>query len=231
MNWFSRAIRPTGRGVRQPVDEVFYAVSKEGDLVGVLTYKQEARRCPRHVGLCRALQPASAASSTRSWPPSKTAARSCQAASTALPHPKRAALRTSVAGMCRRSSIRCPSELELAMPQSNFWGRLIAKLREEQRISQRTLASPANVPSLPRCAEFRRGHHVPPTWRPCRALAHYLGYELEALQCTTPAERLRLQSRLEDNASRLRFSSKTLARDGFRIAVPPLNARLQFMAR
>jgi transcriptional regulator with XRE-family HTH domain len=86
------------------------------------------------------------------------------------------------------------------MPQSNFWGRLIAKLREEQRVSQRKLASRANVhrATLRRIEEGATSGDMETMER----LLNYLGYELEALQRSTPAERLRLQSRLEDNASR-----------------------------
>lgn len=88
----------------------------------------------------------------------------------------------------------------MAEEEQNFWGRLIANLREEQGISQRTLAEKTGVyrSTLRRIEEGATSADM----RTMEKLLSYLGYELEALERATPAERLRLQSSLEQNDAR-----------------------------
>lgn len=86
------------------------------------------------------------------------------------------------------------------MTQPNFWGGLIAQLREEQKISQRTLAARAKVhrATLRRIEDGSTSSDIDTMER----LLNYLGYELEALERTSMTDRLRLQSQLEENAAR-----------------------------
>ena len=66
------------------------------------------------------------------------------------------------------------------MLASNFWGNLILKLREEQRISQRTLATTAQVNR----ATLRRleAGDTPGDVDVLERLLGCLGYELDALR-------------------------------------------------
>lgn len=66
------------------------------------------------------------------------------------------------------------------MPNGNFWGDLIRKLREEQGISQRVLAARAavNRSTLRRIEDGRTAGDIETMER----VLDYLGYELEALE-------------------------------------------------
>ncbi|CAA2141515.1 helix-turn-helix domain-containing protein [Hyphomicrobium sp. ghe19] len=67
------------------------------------------------------------------------------------------------------------------MPQQeNFWGQLIKKLREEQGVSQRVLATRTEVGR----SALRRleGGGAPGGIDVIEKLLHYLGYELDAIQ-------------------------------------------------
>lgn len=64
--------------------------------------------------------------------------------------------------------------------QANFWGQLIKKLREEQGVSQRVLATRTDVGR----SALRRleGGGAPGGIDVIEKLLHYLGYELDAIQ-------------------------------------------------
>lgn len=66
------------------------------------------------------------------------------------------------------------------MSQENFWGQLIKKLREEQGVSQRVLATRTEVGR----SALRRleGGGAPGCIDVIEKLLHYLGYELDAIQ-------------------------------------------------
>ena len=80
---------------------------------------------------------------------------------------------------------------------SNFWGALVRKLREEQGITQRTLAARTKVNR----STLRRieAGDTPGDMDIMEKLLSYLGYELEALERASLEERLRAQAREETN--------------------------------
>jgi transcriptional regulator with XRE-family HTH domain len=84
---------------------------------------------------------------------------------------------------------------------NNFWGNLIKTLREEQRITQRTLASKAQVnrSTLRRIETGETSGDLACMER----LFYYLGYELEALERTSIKERLKQQMAIETNPTKL----------------------------
>jgi transcriptional regulator with XRE-family HTH domain len=95
------------------------------------------------------------------------------------------------------------SELE------NFWGNLIHDIRVEQRISQRRLASHAQVnrSTLRRIEEGRARGDVDMIEK----LLGYMGYELEAITRDSRAERLRqLQEIEKDPEKRSRLARSRL---------------------
>ncbi|MEJ6846701.1 helix-turn-helix domain-containing protein [Sinorhizobium fredii] len=86
------------------------------------------------------------------------------------------------------------------MEDNNFWGRLIRKLREEQKVSQRVLAARAKVnrSTLRRIETGETSGDIEIMER----LLGYLGYELEALERSSLEERLRQQAEMEHNPDR-----------------------------
>ena len=74
---------------------------------------------------------------------------------------------------------------------NNFWGNLIRSLREEQQISQRTLASAAKVnrSTLRRIESGQTSGDI----RIIERLLNRLGYELEALEEVNAAQTRRMR--------------------------------------
>ena len=77
------------------------------------------------------------------------------------------------------------------MSGNNFWGNLIRSLREEQQISQRTLASAAKVnrSTLRRIESGQTSGDI----RIMERLLNHLGYELEALEEVNAAQTQRMR--------------------------------------
>lgn len=95
------------------------------------------------------------------------------------------------------------------MPQQNFWGQLIKKLREEQGVSQRVLATRTEVGR----SALRRleGGGAPGGIDVIEKLLHYLGYELDAIQRDNPAAILNEQRFKEIDVKQIsRIASKRL---------------------
>jgi transcriptional regulator with XRE-family HTH domain len=86
------------------------------------------------------------------------------------------------------------------MRQANFWGELIRALREEQGVTQRTLAARAKVnrSTLRRIETGGTSGDI----ETMEKLLHYLGYELEALSAAGVEERIRRQQIEEENPER-----------------------------
>lgn len=86
--------------------------------------------------------------------------------------------------------------------EANFWGTLIKNLREEQSVSQRTLALKTKV-SRSTLRKIEAGE-TSGDIKVLETLLGYLGYELEAINVGTPKERgTRPDSTLSDRRSRL----------------------------
>jgi transcriptional regulator with XRE-family HTH domain len=86
------------------------------------------------------------------------------------------------------------------MAHGNFWGGLIRNLREEQRITQRTLAARTKV-NRSTLRRIENGDTSADMDIMERLLA-YLGYELEALERASVEQRLRAQREAEENPER-----------------------------
>jgi transcriptional regulator with XRE-family HTH domain len=82
---------------------------------------------------------------------------------------------------------------------NNFWGNLIRSLREEQRISQRTLAFAAKVnrSTLRRIESGQTSGDI----RIIERLLNCLGYELEALEEVNAAQTRRMHEGAADTPS------------------------------
>lgn len=71
----------------------------------------------------------------------------------------------------------------------NFWGQLLKSIRQEQRLSQRSLAARTGVNRTTiRMTELGL---YSPELRVMELLLGHLGYELEALEMSNASERLR----------------------------------------
>lgn len=95
------------------------------------------------------------------------------------------------------------------MQESNFWGQLIRKLREEQGVSQRVLAARTDVGR----SALRRleGGGAPGGIDSIEKLLHYLGYELDAIPRDAVSNILREQTNKEvDQKHMSRIASKRL---------------------
>jgi transcriptional regulator with XRE-family HTH domain len=81
------------------------------------------------------------------------------------------------------------------MDRDNFWGQLIKKLREEQGVSQRVLATRTEVGR----SALRRleGGGAPGGIDVIEKLLHYLGYELDAIPRDAVSNILREQKSRE----------------------------------
>lgn len=84
--------------------------------------------------------------------------------------------------------------------EPNFWGELVVRLREEQKISQRQLASGAGVnrSTLRRIEEGTARGDIDVVER----LLNYLGYELEAMTAMSVEQRIKLQADQTSNPNR-----------------------------
>ncbi|MBY0559992.1 helix-turn-helix transcriptional regulator [Hyphomicrobium sp.] len=82
----------------------------------------------------------------------------------------------------------------------NFWGQLVKKLREEQGVSQRVLASRTEVGR----SALRRleAGGAPGTIDVIERLLDYLGYELEAIKREDHATALKDQAQAEADTKR-----------------------------
>jgi transcriptional regulator with XRE-family HTH domain len=80
---------------------------------------------------------------------------------------------------------------------NNFWGCLIASLRQEQKVSQRQLAARARVnrSTLRRIEDGTARGDIDIMER----LLKYLGYELEAMSASSVEERIKAQAQIETN--------------------------------
>lgn len=83
---------------------------------------------------------------------------------------------------------------------NNFWGALIAKLRQEQGVSQRTLASKTGVnrATLRRIENGNTSGDIETMER----ILRFLGHELEALESVSVERRIIMQATVEDNPNR-----------------------------